>query len=49
VNTYGHATKLLTADFRTIETPNTETLYSSAVLVLYDGPVFVVRSIAGMP
>jgi len=43
VNVWGHAQKLLTADFRTIETPNTETLYSSALVDLRDGPVVVVH------
>jgi len=43
INVWGHAQKLLTAEFRTIETPNTETLYSSAVLDLRDGPIIVVH------
>jgi hypothetical protein len=43
VNVWGHATKLLTADFRIIETPNTETLYSAAILDLADGPMVVVH------
>jgi hypothetical protein len=43
INIWGHAQKLLNADFRTIETPNTETLYSSALLDLKDGPIVVVH------
>jgi hypothetical protein len=43
INVWGHAQKLLTAEFRTIETPNTETLYSMVVLDLGDGPVVVVH------
>jgi hypothetical protein len=43
INIWGHAQKLLNADFRTIETPNTETLYSTALLDLEDGPVVVVH------
>jgi len=43
VNIWGHAQKLLAAEFRTIETPNTETLYSSAVVDLEDGPVVIVH------
>jgi hypothetical protein len=43
INIWGHAQRLLTADFRTIETPNTETLYSSALVDLKDGPVVVVH------
>ncbi|HEY7303617.1 MAG TPA: DUF1254 domain-containing protein [Bryobacteraceae bacterium] len=34
IDIWGHAQKLLTAEFRTIETPNTETLYSSAIVDL---------------
>src|SRR5262245_31477700 len=43
INIWGKAQKLLTAEFRIIETPNTETLYSSAVIDLNDGPVVVVH------
>jgi hypothetical protein len=43
INTWGHAQQLLTADFRTIETPNPETLYSTALLDLEDGPIVVVH------
>jgi hypothetical protein len=43
VNIWGHAQQLLTAEFRTIETPNTETLYSMAVVDLKDGPIVVVH------
>jgi hypothetical protein len=43
VNIWGHAQKLLTAEFRTIETPNTETLYSMAIADLKDGPVVVLH------
>jgi hypothetical protein len=42
-NVWGHAQKLLTAEFRIIETPNTETLYSGAVIDLKDGPIVVVH------
>ena len=43
VNLWGHAQKLLNADTRLIETPNTETLYSMALVDLQDGPVVVVH------
>src|SRR5262249_50183037 len=43
INFWGHAQKLLTADFRTIETPNTETLYSMALADLKDGPVIAIH------
>jgi hypothetical protein len=43
IDIWGHAQKLLNADFRTIETPNTETLYSTALVDLQDGPVVVVH------
>jgi len=43
INVWGHAQKLLNADFRVIETPNTETLYSSALIDLKDGPIVVVH------
>jgi hypothetical protein len=43
VNIWGHAQKLLSAEFRTIETPNTETLYSMALVDLKDGPVVVLH------
>src|SRR5262245_8358787 len=43
INIWGNAQKLLTAEFRTIETPNTETLYSSAIADLSHGPVVVVH------
>ena len=41
VNVWGHARKLLNADTRLIETPNTETLYSIIVVDLKDGPVVI--------
>ena len=43
VNTWGHARALITPRFRAIETPNTETLYSTALLDLADGPIVVVH------
>ena len=43
INVWGNAQKLLTAEFRTIETPNTETLYSSTVIDLKGGPVVIVH------
>src|SRR5262245_39270213 len=43
INAWGHAQKLLNADFRVIETPNTETLYSGTLLDLKDGPIVVVH------
>jgi len=43
INVWGHARKLLNADTRLIETPNTETPYSIIVIDLKDGPVVVVH------
>lgn len=43
INVWGHARALLTHEIRIIETPNTETLYSSAILDLKDGPIVVVH------
>ena len=43
INVWGHAQALLTHEIRIIETPNTETLYSYAVLDLQDGPIVVVH------
>jgi hypothetical protein len=43
VNVWGHARGLLTDKVRLIETPNTETPYSTAVVDLGDGPVVVVH------
>jgi hypothetical protein len=43
VNVWGHARHLITPEFRTIETPNTETLYSAAVVDLAGGPVIAVH------
>jgi hypothetical protein len=43
INIWGHAQRLLTAEYRTIETPNTETLYSMAIADLKDGPVVVLH------
>jgi hypothetical protein len=43
VNVWGHARELITHEFRTIETPNTETLYSTALLDLADGPVIAIH------
>ena len=41
INVWGHARKLLNADTRLIETPNTETLYSIIVIDLDDGPIVI--------
>jgi hypothetical protein len=43
INVWHHERALLTDEARFIETPNTETLYSSAVVDLRDGPVVVVH------
>ncbi len=43
INVWGHARALLTHEMRFIETPNTETLYSNAVLDLQDGPIVLVH------
>jgi hypothetical protein len=43
INVWGHARAMLTDRMRLIETPNTETLYSMAVVDLADGPVVVVH------
>ena len=43
INVWGHARTLLTHEMRIIETPNTETLYSTAVLDLQDGPIVLVH------
>src|SRR5215475_103148 len=43
VNVWGHARELITHEFRVIETPNTETLYSTALLDVAEGPVIVVH------
>jgi hypothetical protein len=43
VNVWGHAGALITHELRVIETPNTETLVSTAVLDLEDGPIVVVH------
>jgi hypothetical protein len=43
INVWGHARALLTDKMRVIETPNTETLYSLAVVDLAEGPVVVVH------
>ncbi|WP_456636746.1 DUF1254 domain-containing protein [Bradyrhizobium sp. USDA 10063] len=43
INVWGHAQALLTHELRIIETPNTETLYSGAILDLQDGPIVVVH------
>jgi hypothetical protein len=43
INVWGHAQALLTHELRIIETPNTETLYSAAILDLQDGPIVVVH------
>lgn len=43
INVWGHARALLTHELRFIETPNTETLYSYAILDLKDGPIVVVH------
>ncbi len=43
LNIWGHARALLTHEMRFIETPNTETLYSNAVLDLQDGPVVLLH------
>lgn len=43
VNVWGHPRRLLTDRVRLIETPNTETLYSIAIIDLADGPVVIVH------
>jgi len=43
INIWGHARKLLTHEIRLVETPNTETLYSIAIVDLQDGPIVVVH------
>jgi len=43
INVWGHAQALATHELRIIETPNTETLYSIAILDLKDGPIVVVH------
>lgn len=43
INVWGHARALATHEMRIVETPNTETLYSSAVLDLQDGPIVLVH------
>ena len=43
INVWGHARALLTEKLRLIQTPNTETLYSNAVVDLANGPVVVVH------
>jgi hypothetical protein len=43
VNVWGHARALMTPEFRAVETPNTETLYSTALIDVADGPVIVVH------
>ncbi len=43
VNVWGHARALITHELRVIETPNTETLVSTAVVDLEDGPIVVVH------
>lgn len=43
INVWGHAGALLTHELRFVETPNTETLYSDAVVDLKDGPIVVVH------
>ena len=43
INVWGHARALLTHELRIVETPNTETLYSIAILDLKDGPIVVVH------
>jgi hypothetical protein len=43
INVWGHARALLTDKVRLVETPNTETPYSTAVVDLADGPVVVVH------
>ena len=43
VNVWGHARDLITHELRVIETPNTETLISTAILDLRDGPLVVVH------
>ena len=43
VNVWGHARDLITPELRVIETPNTETLRSTAGVDLEDGPLVVVH------
>ena len=43
INVWGHARARATGKMRLVETPNTETLYSCAVVDLADGPLVVVH------
>jgi hypothetical protein len=43
INAWGHARSLITHELRVIETPNTETLMSTAVVDLANGPLVVVH------
>jgi len=43
VNVWGHMRSLMTHEDRNIETPNTETLYSVAILDLQEGPIVIVH------
>ena len=43
VNVWGHARELITHELRVIETPNTETLISTAIVDLEGGPIVVVH------
>jgi hypothetical protein len=43
INVWGHARALFTHELRITETPNSETLYSCAILDLKDGPIVVVH------
>lgn len=43
INIWGHAQQLLTHEIRVIETPNTETLYSTAIVDLQNGPLVIIH------
>ena len=43
VNVWGHMRSLMTHEDRNIETPNTETLYSVAILDLHESPIVIVH------
>jgi hypothetical protein len=43
VNVWGHARALMTPEFRAVETPNTETLYSTVLIDIAAGPMIVVH------
>jgi hypothetical protein len=43
INIWGHARALVTHEFRVVECPNSETLYSWATVDLQDGPIVLVH------